>query len=61
MGAGATAGALIGGGTARTAGVLGGALIGFIVANNSGTGKEDVTLKRGGMLHLKFGEDLVLR
>ena len=61
MGAGATAGAFIGGGTARTAGVLGGTLIGFIVANNSGNGKEDVTLKRGEMLHLKFGEDLVLR
>jgi hypothetical protein len=61
MGAGATAGALIGGGTARTAGVLGGTLIGFIIANNSGNGKEEVTLKRGGMLHLKFGEDLVLR
>jgi hypothetical protein len=61
MGAGATAGAFIGGGAARTAGVLGGTLIGFVVANNSGIGKQDVTLKRGGLLHLKLGEDLVLR
>jgi hypothetical protein len=61
IGAGATAGAFLGGNTARTAGILGGTLIGFIVANNSGNSKPDLTLKRGGMLHLKFGEDLVLR
>src|SRR5215467_4884272 len=61
MGAGATAGAFLGGGTARTAGILGGTLVGFIVASNSGNTKPDLTLKRGGMLHLKFGEDLVLR
>jgi hypothetical protein len=61
IGAGATAGAFIGGGTARTAGILGGTLVGFIVAGNSGNTKPDLTLKRGGTLHLKFGEDLVLR
>ena len=61
MGAGVSAGAVIGGGTARTAGILGGTLIGFVIANNTGNGKQNLTLKRGGMLHLKFGEDLVLR
>ena len=36
MGAGGATGALIGGRAARAAGVLGGTLLGFIVANNSG-------------------------
>jgi len=61
IGTGAAAGAVLGGSAARTAGVIGGVLIGFIVANNSANGKPDLTLKRGGILHLKFGEDLVLR
>ena len=61
IGAGATTGAFLGGNAARTAGILGGTLVGFIIASNSGNTKPDLTLKRGGMLHLKFGEDLVLR
>ncbi len=61
MGTGGATGALIGGRAARAAGVLGGALLGFILANNSGGGKlPDLTLKPGNRLHLKLGEDLVL-
>src|SRR6266511_1927703 len=43
---GGSAGALIGGKAARTAGVLGGTLAGFIVAGNSGNDKlRDLTLR----------------
>ena len=59
MGTGGVTGALIGGRAARAAAILGGALLGFIVADNSGGGKlPDLTLKPGHRLHLKFGEDL---
>lgn len=61
MGTGGATGALIGGRAARAAGVLGGALLGFILADNSGGGKlPDLTLKPRNRLHLKLGEDLVL-
>jgi hypothetical protein len=61
-GAGGIAGALIGGSALRAAGIIGGSLIGFIVAINSGTAKlSDLTLSPGKILHLQLGEDLVLR
>jgi hypothetical protein len=61
MGAGGAAGAFIGGKAARVAGVLGGALIGFVIAGNSGNDKlPDLTLKPGQTLHLQLGEDLTL-
>jgi hypothetical protein len=61
MGIGGVAGGLIGGSVARVAGILGGALVGFIVAENSGNAKlPDRTLKRGQILHLQLGEDLKL-
>ncbi len=60
-GAGGIAGALIGGRRMRAAGAIGGGLIGFIVAINSGGAKlPDLTLKRGQPLHLRLGEDLLL-
>jgi hypothetical protein len=62
MGSGAAAGGLIGGNTARVAGILGGVLVGFVVAENSGNSKlHDLTLKRGQTLHLQLGEDLTLK
>jgi hypothetical protein len=60
-GAGGIAGAFIGGRRMRAAGAIGGGLIGFIVAINSGGTKlPDLTLKRGQVLHLRLGEDLSL-
>jgi hypothetical protein len=59
---GGVAGAFVGGKTARVAGILGGSLIGFLIAGNSADGKlPDVTLRPGTMLHLELGEDLTLR
>lgn len=58
--AGGIAGALIGGKSARVAGLLGGLLAGFVIANNSGTGVQDVTLKSGQEIQLQLGEDLVI-
>jgi hypothetical protein len=57
--AGGIAGAFIGGQHMRAAGTIGGGLIGFIIAINSGGTKlPDLTLKSGQVLHLKLGEDL---
>ena len=56
---GGVAGAFIGGRAARVAGILGGSLVGFVIAGNSGDAKRpDVTLKPGDVLHLELGEDL---
>jgi hypothetical protein len=61
-GAGGIAGAFIGGQRMRAAGAIGGGLIGFIIAINSGSAKlPDMTLKRGQVLHLRLGEDLSLK
>jgi hypothetical protein len=61
-GAGSIAGAFIGGQRMRAAGTIGGGLIGFIIAINSGGEKlPDLTLKRGQVLHLRLGEDLSLK
>jgi hypothetical protein len=59
--AGAVAGAFIGGTAARAAAVLGGGLIGFLIATNSGDGKQpDVDLKPGRILHLQLGENMTV-
>jgi hypothetical protein len=61
-GAGGIVGAFIGGQRMRAAGAIGGGLIGFIIAINSGNEKlPDLTLKRGQVLHLRLGEDLSLK
>jgi len=61
MGIGATAGALIGGKTARTSGIIGGVLGGFVIAGASGNGNlPDLVLKRGQVIELRFGEDFRL-
>jgi hypothetical protein len=61
-GLGATAGSLIGGRAARVSGILGGTLVGYLIAANSSDGnRPDLKLKPGRVLHLKFGEDLIIR
>ena len=61
MGIGAAAGALIGGKAARTSGIIGGTLAGFVIGWNTGTGKfPDLVLKHGLLLHLRLGEDFML-
>ena len=61
MSVGGAAGGVIGGNAARIAGILGGALIGFVIAENSGNLKlPDVTLRPGQILHLQLGEDLTV-
>ena len=61
MGIGAAAGAAIGGKAARTTGIIGGTLVGFIIAANyGGANLPDLTLRPGQMLHLQLGEDLQL-
>jgi len=62
MGIGAAAGGLIGGKTARTSGIIGGVLGGFIIAGASGNGNlPDLELKRGQLIELRLGEDLQLQ
>ena len=61
-GAGGAAGALAGGSRLRATAGIGGALIGFIVAMDTGNGtRPDLALRAGRILHLQLGEDLVLR
>ena len=58
MGSGAAAGGLIGGKTARVAGVLGGLVVGFLVASNADDANlADLKLRPGQTLHLRLGED----
>ena len=62
MGIGAAAGGLIGGKTARISGIIGGTLVGFIIAGASGNGNlPDLELKRGQLIELRLGEDLQLQ
>jgi hypothetical protein len=57
---GGVAGAFVGGKAARVAGILGGAIIGFVIANNSADGTlPDVTLRPGATLDLQLGQELV--
>jgi len=59
MGIGGAAGGLVGGRSARTAGILGGTLAGFVIAGNThDENLPDLTLKPGQTLELQFGEDL---
>ena len=61
IGLGATAGGLIGRKTARVAGILGGALAGFVIAGNRDTHTfPELTLKAGQQIELQLGEDLVV-
>lgn len=61
MALGGGAGALIGGTAARVSGILGGTLIGFIVASNTGSASlPDLTLPSGRVLHLRVGEETVV-
>jgi hypothetical protein len=60
-GTGAAAGALIGGKRARTAGIIGGTLVGLVIAINSGNANSgDLELAPGQLIHLQLGEDLKL-
>jgi hypothetical protein len=61
VGLGAGAGSLIGGRTARVSGILGGTLVGFLIAANSGdSNRPDLKLRPGRRLQLQFGEDFHL-
>ena len=55
---GATAGAFIGGKSARVAGILGGTLVGFVIAINRDGNLPDIRLKAGRTLQLELREDL---
>ncbi len=58
MGGGSAAGAFIGGTAARVAGILGGLIAGFVIAENSGQGnRSDLTLNAGQIVVLQLGED----
>jgi len=61
MGAGGAAGGLAGGKTARLAGILGGTLVGFVLA---GSGQDsslpNLTLRSGQTIHLQLGENLTI-
>jgi hypothetical protein len=60
-GLGAVAGGLIGGNRARVSGILGGTIVGLVIAGNSGNGKlSDLKLKPGRVLRFRIGEDLQL-
>jgi hypothetical protein len=59
MGIGAAAGGFIGGKSARTTGILGGTLGGFVIAGNTDSGKlPDLSLNKGEVLRLRLNEDL---
>ena len=60
MAIGGVAGALIGGKSGRTAGILGGVLIGFVIAGNADSGGKlrDLELKAGRVLRLRLQEEL---
>jgi hypothetical protein len=61
MTAGAAGTGAIAGKSARTAGALGGALLGFVLAGlGDDSNRSDLTLRAGKTLHLEFREDLVL-
>jgi hypothetical protein len=61
MTAGAAGTAAIAGRKGRTAGVLGGALLGFVLAGlGDDSNRPDLTLHAGKTMHLQFGEDLIL-
>lgn len=58
---GATAGGWIGGKTARVAGILGGTIVGFVIAGSRNAPQlQDLTLRPGQQITLELGEDLVI-
>jgi hypothetical protein len=58
---GAAAGGLAGGKKARVAGILGGTIVGFVIAGSrNAAGASDLTLRAGQEIELRFGEDLVV-
>ncbi len=61
MGAGGAAGGLIGGRTARVAGILGGTLAGFVLAGSGvDSNLPNLTLHSGQRIHLQLGEQLTI-
>jgi hypothetical protein len=59
---GAALGGLAGGKTARTTGILGGTIVGFVIAGSRNSeGPPDLILKAGEQIQLELGEDLVVR
>src|SRR5438094_3612777 len=59
MGAGGAAGGLIGGKTARVAAILGGTLIGFVIAGSGvDSNLPNLTLHSGQTIHLQLNEEL---
>lgn len=60
MSLGSVAGGLIGGRRARTAGILGGVLAGFVLAGSRTNIVHDLRLKSGQEIPLELGEDLVI-
>jgi hypothetical protein len=58
---GATAGGLIGGKTARVAGIFGGTIVGFVLAGSRNPSiLQNLTLKAGEQIQLELREDLVI-
>ena len=61
MTAGSAGTAAVAGHSGRTAGALGGALLGFVLAGlRDDSNRSDLELRPGKTLHLEFGEDLIL-
>ena len=58
---GAAAGGLLGGRNARVTGILGGTIVGFVIAGSrNASSLPNLTLRPGERIQLEFGEDLVL-
>jgi hypothetical protein len=58
---GATAGALAGGRKARVTGLLGGTILGFVIASRPDPGPKNLTLKAGQQIRLELTEPMVLQ
>jgi len=61
MALGGVAGGFIGGKAARVAGILGGMVVGFVIAENGGDSNlPNLTLRSGQTIQLQLGEDLAI-
>jgi len=58
---GATVGALVGGKKARATGLLGGTILGFVIAGRPDPGPKNLTLKAGRHIQLELTEPVVLQ
>jgi hypothetical protein len=58
--AGATAGAIVGGKKARVTGLLGGTILGLVIAARPDPGPKNLTLKAGREIRLELSEDLLI-